>query len=132
MSPTSEFLRALTSVAWILVGHAWWPLLGIAIAIVVGRFSRRQSRVEIYRAPGWSLRRLAVFVFSNKVYSLVFKPTLADLEKEYLEALAEERKHKARWVVVRGYWSFWTAFVAQLPISSLRLLIEAWKASKLG
>lgn len=32
---------------------------------------------------------------------------LSDLQIEYFEAFREARPLKARWVRIRGYWSFW-------------------------
>ena len=90
----------------------------------------RYSRVV--RAPSTRLRRLAELCFSKKVYGLVFEPILSDLQVEYFEALAEGDRWKARFALVRGYWAFWTAVGAQLPVSLFRIVFEMWKATKIG
>jgi hypothetical protein len=83
----------------------------------------------IYAPPGWRLRRFAEALFAPKTYKQVFEPTLRDLEDEYCQALLEKRSRKAKWVCLRGYWSFWEAVVAQSPISLFRVMCKLWKAS---
>jgi hypothetical protein len=81
----------------------------------------------IARAPGWRLNAFAKFVFPKKIYERVLQPTLADLESEYAEALAEGDVLKAKWVKVRGIYSFWAAALLQLPVSLVRLIVTIWK-----
>jgi len=88
---------------------------------------RREAKL-IQGAPGYRLRALAEFFFSPKVYQEIFEPTLRDLYDEYCEALNAGRPKKAAWVRVRGYWSFWSAFIAQLPISTVKIVYRIWKA----
>ena len=90
------------------------------------------TEVILSRPPGWGLRRFAEFCFSQKTYTQVLEPTLNDMQKEHFEALAAGRPWKARMVLVRGYWSFWSAVVAQLPISLARRVYEVWKSTKAG
>lgn len=82
--------------------------------------------------PGWRLRSFADSCFSKKTFTQVLEPALSDMQKEHFEALAAGRPWKARMVLVRGYWSFWSAVVAQLPISLARRVYEIWKATKIG
>jgi hypothetical protein len=83
-------------------------------------------------APGFRLRRLAQLWFSKKVYTFVFEPVLSDLQHEYVEALAEHDRWKSHFALARGYWAFWLAVVAQLPVSLLRVVVELWKATRIG
>ena len=83
---------------------------------------------RIARPPGVHLRAFADAVFSTKTRRLVFEPTLRDLYDEYCEALKEGRVWKARWTRARGYGSFWSAVLAQLPVSLLKKLLDIWKA----
>jgi hypothetical protein len=87
---------------------------------------------RIYRSPGWVLGRFAKTCFSKKTFIQVLEPTLSDMQLEYFEALAAGRRVKAFMVLVRGYWSFWSAAASQLPISLLRRVYEVWKATKIG
>lgn len=79
--------------------------------------------------PGLKLRRIGDFFFSRATFEAVLEPTLADLEDEYQAALFEGRTWKARWVKIRGYWSFWAAMAAQAPLSMIKRLFEIWKVA---
>jgi hypothetical protein len=101
----------------------------LAVSISAGNLAK-VSRLS--RPPGWRLRRFAEFFFSKKTFTEILEPTLSDMQKEHFEALAADRPWKARMVLVRGHWSFWSAVVAQLPISLARRVYEVWKATKTG
>jgi len=73
---------------------------------------------------------LARFLFSKKTYSNVFSPIFAEFEEEYLLAIAEGGEGRVRMILLRTYWSFWLAALAQLPLSLLRVLYELWKNTK--
>lgn len=77
--------------------------------------------------PGFKLQIMASFLFSPKTYSEVLEPTLCDLQVEHSEALARRCFGKARWVTLRGYFSFWSAVFALAPVSLLKRLTELWK-----
>lgn len=74
--------------------------------------------------PGQLLGRLADFFFSKKTVSEVVTPILSDMQMEYFEALAENRKWKAMWVRIRGYWSFWKAMAL---FNILRAVANIWR-----
>lgn len=100
------------------------------MAILNHSFSSRWSLGgKIVAPPGRLLRRFAEFVFTKKTMREVFEPTLVDFEMEYLEALQDGNVWKIRWVRIRGYWSFWSAVVAQAPLSLLKRLFELWRAA---
>ena len=82
--------------------------------------------------PGWRLWRFAEVCFSKKTFGEVLEPALKAMQREYFDALAARRPLQARMVLVRGYWAFWSAVVAQLPISLARRIYEVWKATKTG
>ncbi len=92
----------------------------------------RQSASKVVRAPGAFLARVCDSLFSPRACNQVFTPTLRDLQDEYFEALHQGRPGKARWVLVRCYWSFWSAVVAQVPVSLTRLIVQLWKISGPG
>jgi hypothetical protein len=85
------------------------------------------STGSILTPPGRHLRSFAEFFFSRRTSELVLEPTLRDLLDEYCEALEQGRLWKARWVRVRGYWSFWSAAGAQLAVSFARTVLQIWK-----
>jgi hypothetical protein len=86
------------------------------------------SANRIQTPPGCHLRSLAEFFVSRRTFELVLEPTLRDLLDEYCEALKEARFWKARWVCVRGYWSFWSAAGAQSAVCFARTMVQIWKA----
>lgn len=117
----------------------WVIAIGIVSTFMYGVVSlaiilyRRPARVSpIFSPHGWNLRRFAEFCFSKKTFAQILEPALSDMEKEYFEALAANRPWKARMVLVRGYWSFWSAFVAQLPIPFVRLVCKIWTTTNTG
>jgi hypothetical protein len=89
---------------------------------------RRSAASRLSSPPGARLRVVAEFTFSTKSYLEIFVPVLRDLFDEYCQALQAERPWKARWVRLRGYWSFWSAVVAQMPISIIKKAYQIWKA----
>lgn len=98
----------------------WWRSLA-------GRISGGERRAHMQLPPGHRLRALAQFLFSRRTYSVVLEPTLTDLQEEYFQALAEHRSWTARMVRLRGYWSFWAAVLAQLPVAAIRVIVKLWK-----
>lgn len=92
----------------------------------------RSEQPRFSRPTGWKLRRFADFCFSKKTFTQVLEPILSDMQLEHIEALAAGRPWKARMVLVRGYYSFWSAVVAQLPLSLVRQVYEIWKSTKIG
>lgn len=119
-----------TMIFYLLAGIAalaYTPMMILQVVRLVQRL-----RTPITHPPGWNLHRLAELCFSKKTYTKVLEPALSDMQKEHFEALAAGRSWKARMVLVRGYWSFWSAVAAQLPISLARRVYEVWKATKTG
>ncbi len=78
---------------------------------------RLASRRRVRRPVGSSLRGVAEFVVSKKSYEQIYDPLISDLRLEYFEALAANRRWKARWVRARGYGSFLTAGLAHAAAS---------------
>jgi hypothetical protein len=71
--------------------------------------SRSDFAGAITNPPGLWLSIMAEFFFSPKTVERVFAPIISDLQLEYCEALAADRKAKAAWVRVRGCWAFFKA-----------------------
>ncbi len=88
----------------------------------------------IARPPGVGLLAISQF-FPKKMRVEILEPTIRDLQDEYIEALAEYRNTgrelflwKAQVVVrIRGYWSFSMAVLAQIPLSTLKMIVSIWK-----
>lgn len=88
----------------------------------------RRLSPRIHTPPGSHLARFADFIFSKRVYETVFVPVLRDIFDEYCEALNRGRLWKAKWVCLRGHWSFWSAVLAQAPVSAVKLVYKIWRA----
>lgn len=96
-----------------------------------GRGKERSPIVlKVQRPPGSHLRILAESIFSRQIYEMVFEPTLRDLLDEYIDALKDGKLGKVRWVRLRGYWSFWSAVLAQMPISTVKTIYKIWKVAR--
>jgi hypothetical protein len=96
----------------------------------LGKRFMSASSLPIQTPPGLYLRRFAELFFPRKIYDHIFAPILRDLFDEYCEALDQKRFWKSRCVRVRGYWSFWSALFAQLPISTAKMVYKVWKATQ--
>ena len=89
------------------------------------QMSISESKI-IVRSPGSRLNKFSEFVFSKKTYEQIYQPIVCDMQEEYYEALATGQKWKARMVCARGYFSFFSAMVAHVPLSGLQLVKKIW------
>lgn len=130
-TPSMLSLFLLYSLRELPLKESWRVIVlamgGILVTLLDLRRISSPSR-EVQVPVGFKLRALAAFVFSPKVYREILEPCLRDLYDEYCQALAEKQTWKARWVRLRGYWSFWAAFFAQMPISLAKKVYQIWKA----
>lgn len=120
--------NSMSSVVAAVVYTTFSLILGPLLAFLV-RLSKA-SRLSL--APCWSLRRFAEVCFSKKTFTQILEPALSDMEKEHNDALFAGRPWQARMALVRGYWAFWSAVIAQLPISLARRVYEVWKTTNTG
>jgi hypothetical protein len=88
-----------------------------------------RGKRHIVIPPGSKLLTIAEFFYSKKTYTLHFEPIVADMQREYFEALYEKRVWKARWIHIRGCWGFISAMGLNICVS---LLDKAWKAWKMS
>ena len=96
------------------------------------RLVRLTSRRKVRWPVGSSLRGVAEFVFSRKSCEQIFDPLISDLRFEYCEALAANRRGKARWVRVRGYASFLAAVLAHVAGSVGDPVVRVWRIFRAG
>lgn len=83
---------------------------------------------RLHRPPGYGLLWFADFFYSKKSVEECLRPTIQDLQDEYAEALAAKRPHKARWVRIRGTWSFACAAGLLTMASIGKQVVKIWKA----
>jgi hypothetical protein len=82
----------------------------------------------IQRVPGMYLFKVAEFLMTEKSFSRVAAPSIADMREEYFEALSQNRIGKARLVHVRGIWSFFAALGLDRFFSIVSLCVKVWKS----
>lgn len=89
-------------------------------------FAKMEAALDAYivRPPGALLGTISEFVFSKKTLERVVRPIIADMQTEYFEALAAKRRYKAKWIRIRGCWSFWKALGLY---SLLKAAVEMWR-----
>ncbi|WP_420125245.1 hypothetical protein [Longimicrobium sp.] len=89
---------------------------------------KRARAAHLQRPPGYGLLWFADFFYSPKSVEECLRPTIQDLQDEYAEALAAKRPQKARWVRIRGTWSFACA-AGMLTMASIgKQVVKIWKA----
>lgn len=124
--PAVSTLQETTGISWLVKAY----LLAIIVtSVIVGFVPWYSTRRVVEVPPGWALLSFLAWLFSTRTIDRVFKPAVSDMQKEHIDALAEGKTWKARWVVVRGYWSVGAAVVAQAPISVVKLFVALWKAA---
>lgn len=103
----------------------------VILAIVAAMQSQKQSPEgqRISLPPGSLLNCLAELFCAPKTMQRLVDPIIADMQTEHCKALAEGRNVKARWIRIRGYWSFWKAVCFY---TAAKNLAEIWKISRLG
>ena len=85
------------------------------------------KRGQIYAPPGRHLFRFADFFFSKRTNERILQELLRDMQEEYNEALATGRPWKARWVHIRGTYSFWKTVGLH---TFVKLVHDIWVAIK--
>lgn len=73
--------------------------------------------------PGSRLLGASKFLFSKKTYERVFLPVVADMQKEYLEALSEGDEWRASFIRLRATVVFLCHLFAQAPFSAARSFV---------
>jgi len=91
--------------------------------------TKKARRRRIVRPPGSMLLSFADIFCSSKTFERVVIPNISDMRIDYYNTLAENKKTKAVFVRIRGYWSFWKALGLHTVIKNI---VEIWKASRLG
>ena len=86
------------------------------------------SKPLIVLPPGSRLSRCVECFYSKRTVGQVFFLIIADMQHEYIEALAKGEKWKARWVRLRGYWGFFNAMGLQSIVGLVKKIWGIWKA----
>ncbi len=86
------------------------------------------TKIELSSAPGGRLFQIFGFAASKKSFEAIYVPIIYDMREEYFEALSENRIWKARWVRIRGTWSFVVAIGLDRAFAFVSFFIKAWKS----
>lgn len=120
--------------ALMLVAVAGLVFLIVAGAVRVKWGARLSSGVETrryaVRAPGYRFHRLAEFLYCRRTMERVFDPMLADMLDEYLEALANGRLWKARWIRFRYYLDLGRVVGLKSIVDVVKEVVGLWKVFK--
>lgn len=91
------------------------------------RLEREVAAGRITLPPGAFLLAVAEFLFSSRSLDDVLRPTIADMRREYNDALVSSRLWKARWVRVRGTWAFLSAAILIVVGSVGSIFVRVWR-----
>jgi hypothetical protein len=78
--------------------------------------------------PGAKLLQLTDFLYTKRKQEKVFEEIVRDMREEYFEAMAQNRIGKARWVRIRGTYSFFAAIGLDRAFTFVSFFIKAWKS----
>ncbi len=81
-----------------------------------------------FSAPGAILFQILDFTVSKKTFETIYVPIIADMREEYFEAHSQNRIWKARWVRIRGTYSFFAAMGLDRVFASVSFFVKAWKS----
>jgi hypothetical protein len=90
--------------------------------------SLKNRQIGLVFPPGSRLICLAEFLLTQKSYHEIVVPIISDMREEYFEALSQNRIWKARWVRVRGTWSFFAALGLDRFFSIVSMCVKVWKS----
>ncbi len=111
---------------WTGTTATWAGLAFGNIAFWAKEGARFNSR--LFKPSGNLLLSMAEFLYSSKTYQRVFLPIISDMREEYFEALPQNRIWKARWVRVRGTWSFFAAMGLDRAFVFVSFFVKVWKS----
>ena len=78
--------------------------------------------------PGNYFVQAIQFLVCKKRYEEMYLPIILDMREEYFEALSQNRIWKARWVRVRGTWSFFAAMGLDRALAFVPFFVKVWKS----
>jgi hypothetical protein len=113
-------------------GNWFWIAFYLALLVVMASalpyafYGAQKSHLN--RAPGHTMNQIAEFFLSRKKYEHLALPIIADMQEEYFEAVYQNRIWKARWVRIRGTYSFFAAMGLDRAFAFVSFFIKAWKS----
>ncbi len=103
------------------------PILGFAL-LILQVSARIRNGKALQKPPGWMVLIVTEFITTKRYYERACLPAVADMREEYYEALSQNRIGKARWIYVRGTYSFFAAIGLDRAFAFVSFFIKAWKS----
>jgi hypothetical protein len=79
--------------------------------------------------PGVGLSRFLAALLSRSVFATYVRPTIADMQHEYIEAVADDPACATFWIKVRGYASILLPFMYALVAPLVRAILPGSKSA---
>lgn len=77
--------------------------------------------------PGSKLLEWSRFIFPKKFAEGEIAYTIDDMQREYIESIAENRKWHPKWVCIRGYMSWGVCVFCWMLGGVGKRIVDAWK-----
>ncbi len=84
---------------------------------------------ELIIPPGSKLLKWSRFIFPKNFAEGEITETVNDMQREYIESIAENRKWHPKWVCIRGYMSFGLCVFCWLCGRVGKRIADAWKGA---
>lgn len=91
-----------------------------------GRFVKLEylGPKKVVLPPGYSLAKIASFLLTRGAYKRYVQPAIADMQQEYIDALAAGYVRHARWIAVRGHLLVFPNWLYGLVAGKLAALLR--------
>jgi len=86
-----------------------------------------KDKVVLEALPGAQILVVARSLYSQRTFTQIFEPTAHDLWADYIEALANHQPRRARWIRIRGYWTFVNVMLIHSGMVTVKRLVNIWR-----
>jgi hypothetical protein len=93
--------------------------------------SKQPPAKEVARivfAPGTRISWILGVVMTRRAYRRYVYPAIAEMQAEYLEALAAGHRGHARWIAIRGHFLLIPGWLYGLVAQAVRRIFSPWAA----
>ena len=95
--------------------------------VISSRLAPRASRKRedvLALPPGYRLAKIARFLLTRGAFKRYIAPTIADMQDEYVDAVASDHRWHARWIAVRGHLLVIPGWIYALIAGKLAALLR--------
>jgi hypothetical protein len=89
-----------------------------------GAVGGRRSSSTIVTPPGDMLAQVAKFLLTPNAYKKYVEPVIADMQQEYIDAIAARHTWHARYIVLRGHLLVIPGWIYALVVGNLAALLR--------